>query len=99
MINSKMKFYPYYVFSDDTDAYGQKVLKPIQEGLVKINIQLVSQNVADNIKYTQASYVGLTSDRDINDKWVIQYDDESMLKVLYVNPHGKLKQVFLGDYQ
>lgn len=98
MINSKMKFYPYYVISEETDAYGQKVLKPTQEGLVKINIQILSQSIADNIKYSQASYIGLTSDRDINDKWVIEYDDGAKLKVLYVNPNGKLRQVFLGDY-
>ena len=99
MINSKMKSYPYYLINDETDAYGQKTRNPQQIGLVKINIQIISQTIVDNIKYKQASYIGLTSDRDINDKYVIQYDNDSMLKVLYVNPQGKLKQVFLGDYQ
>ena len=99
MINSKMKFYPYYVINDETNEYGQKTLNPLQIGLVKLNIQIQSQALTDNIKYKQASYIGLTSDRDINDKYVIQYDDDSLLKVLYVNPLGKLKQVFLGDYQ
>lgn len=93
-----MRDYTYYKLNDETDAYGQLLLNPNSVGTVKINIQVVTQALADNIKYKQASYVGLTSDNNINDSCVIQYNENEKLKVLYINPKGKLKQVFLGDY-
>lgn len=99
MINSKMRMYSYYKLNDEPDEYGQLTLNTNPQGTIKMNINIVSQSVVDNIKYNQASYIGLTSDRNINDKYVIQYNEDEKLKVLYVNPKGKLLQVFLGDYQ
>lgn len=98
MINSKMHNYTYYLLGNDTDAYGQIPLNPNPQGTVKMNINIVSQSIADNVKYSQASYIGLTSDKNISDSYVIQYSEQEKLKVLYVNPKGRLKQVFLGDY-
>ena len=104
MINSKMRFYPYYLINSETDAYGQQqVIKdadgnPIQQGTVKLNINIVSQSTVDNIKYNQATYIGLTSDQNINESYIIQYNAEEKLKVLYVNPLGRLRVVYLGEY-
>ena len=68
---------------------------PVVQGKVKMAINISSQGVLDNIKYKDAQYVGLTHE-NVNDKLVIDYEG-SMLKVLYINPKGRYKQVFLSE--
>ena len=56
-------------------------------------INLTSQSVQDNINYKDANYMGLTHAK-VDDTYIIQYGEER-LKVLYVNPFGRLNQVFM----
>ena len=95
MINNDMRLYDYFTFGLDND-YGAPTLSKERQGVVKMAINMTSQSIQDNIKYKDAAYVGLTLDKEINDSYVIQYGDEK-LKVLYVNPKGKYKQVFLKN--
>ena len=94
-----MREYTYFLY-DSNNAYGQQVLikddngEPVPQGTVKMAINLTSQSIQDNINYTSANYLGLTHSA-VTDQYVIQYGDE-LLKVLYVNPNGRYKQVFLG---
>lgn len=90
-----MKTYNYYTFGA-LDAYGQATLSEEPIGTVKIAINTLSQNVADNINYKDSSYIGLTFNNSIDDSWAIAYG-ETKLKVLYVNPKGRYKQVFLKE--
>lgn len=94
MFNSNMRTYDYFTFGD-LDSYGQPKLSEKAVGSVKMAIYTTSQSVQDNILYTNASYMGLTHDKNISDKWVIQYGN-TKLKVLYVNPSGRLYQVFMA---
>lgn len=91
MINTDMRMYDYSIYGD-LDEYGQPKLSDNQ-GKIKMNINIASQRVQENINYTNCSYVGLTHSY-IDDKYVIKYGDEQ-LKVIYVNPLGRYKQVFL----
>ena len=91
MINATMRNYDYYTYGG-LDEYGQPHLSN-KKGSIKMSINLTSQTVQDNILYKDATYVGLTH-ANVTDAFVIQYGDER-LKVLYVNPMGRLKQVFL----
>lgn len=64
-------------------------------------VYILNQNTNESILYTDASYVGLTTTEGITDKYVIDYVDKDTnehikLKVLYVNPMGRLKQVFMA---
>lgn len=93
MINSNMRVYDYFTYGE-ADAYGQPQLSPFPEGQIKMSINITSQSVQDNINYKDSQYIGLTHS-SIDDSYVIQYGDER-LKVLYVNPHGRLKQVFMA---
>ena len=93
MINADMRIYDFYLYGDQ-DEYGQPKLSEEVVGTVKMAINTTSQRVQDNILYTGAEYLGLTH-ADVNDKYVIQYGDEK-LKVLYVNPKGRFKQVFMA---
>lgn len=94
MINADMKTYNYFAFGLD-NGYGQPQLTTEPIGTVKMAINITSQSIQDNINYKQASYIGLTHAL-LDDTAVIEYGDKK-LKVLYVNPKGRLKQVFLAE--
>lgn len=93
MINSNMRIYDYYTYGEQ-DAYGQPKLSEEVQGTVKMAINISSKSIQDNILYKDCSYVGLTMNSTVNDTFVIQYGEEK-LKVLYVYPNGRYKQVFL----
>ena len=103
MINSDMKLYTYYLL-DGNNSYGQPTLiqdennNPIPQGEILININTASQSITENIRYTDVAYLGLTLNKDVNDKYVIKHEDE-LLKVKYVNTKGRYTQVFLGIYE
>lgn len=94
MINADMRFYDYYLYSG-LDAYGQDKLTEAAQGSIKMSINITSQSIQDNINYTGASYMGLTM-AALDNSYVIQYRDKK-LKVLYVNPKGRYKQVFMSE--
>ena len=102
MISSNMRTYDYYLLGDD-NGYGQITLirddnaNPIKQGEVKLSITTLTKTVTDDIRYTDASYLGLTHDKNIDDTYVIQYGQE-LLKVQYVNKDGRYTQVFMSIY-
>jgi hypothetical protein len=93
MINADMHLYNYYTFGVD-DGYGMPQLSTTPEGQIKMAINISSQSVQDSVLYKDCSYVGLTKDAKVDDTYVIDYGNEQ-LKVLYINPKGRYKQVFL----
>lgn len=94
MIASDMRLYDYSLF-EGKDAYGQEQLSEVM-GQVKMAINITSQSVQENINYSGASYMGLTHSL-LDDSFVIHYEGKK-LKVLYVNPKGRLVQVFMSEY-
>ena len=93
MINADMRSYDYFLYGEE-DKYGQPQLSDTVQGSIRISIYSTSTNIQDNINYKNAEFIGLTKDSNICDKYVIQYGTDK-LKVLYVIPKGRLKQVFL----
>ena len=91
MINADMRKYDYFTYGD-LDSYGQPKLSE-KQGQIKMNINITSQSIQDNINYSNCSYIGLTQE-SVNDNYVIQYNDER-LKVGDGNPKGRYKQVFM----
>lgn len=94
MINGNMRSYDYFTFGDKNE-YGSPQLSEDIKGSIKMSISTTSQSVQDNIKYKGATYIGLTTG-SIDDTFVIQYGNER-LKVLYVTPVGRFKQVFMSE--
>ena len=95
MINAIFRQYNYFTIGEK-NAYGQEILPAkdaIPAGKVMMAINLTSQSVQDNINYKDANYMGLTYAK-VDDTYIIQYGEER-LKVLYVNPFGRLNQVFM----
>lgn len=97
MINTDMRLYDYFTLGKP-DAYGQPQLPTLDSiplGQIKMSINISTQAITDNIKYKDCSYLGLTKDT-VNDTYIINYENK-LLKVLYVNPKGRFKQVFLAE--
>ena len=95
MINADMRLYDYFTLGNK-DEYGQPTLSSTPVGQIKMSINITSQNVQDNINYVNAQYIGLTN-ANVDDTYIIQYGNRR-LKVLYVNPKGRMKQVFMNTY-
>lgn len=94
MINADMRTYNYFTFGE-LDSYGQPQLSKEVKGTVKMAIYTTSNSIQDNIRYKDSTYIGLTSAL-LDDSYVIQYGEER-LKVLYVAPKGRFKQVFMKN--
>lgn len=94
MIMTEMRLYDFLTFGEE-DGYGQPQLDEEPRGQVKMAIYTTSQSVQDNVLYENATYIGLTHDAEIDDKYVI-LDGNERLKVLYVQPKGRFKQVFMA---
>ena len=94
MIGANMRHYDYYTYAT-CDEYGQPILSPDVKGQVKMAIYITSQSIQENILFENATYIGLTTDAGVNSTYVIQNGQER-LKVLYVNPQGRYKQVFMA---
>ena len=94
MINVDMRKYNYFTIGGN-NAYGQP--QPTEEpvGKVKMAIYTTSTTIQDNALYKDCQYIGLTTNSEIDDKYIIQYGEER-LKVLYVNSRGRFKQVFMS---
>lgn len=96
MINSNMREHNYYLYGEK-NAYGQQTLSKQPVGTVKMSITNTTTSTQDNILYKDATYIGLTMDKDVSDTYVIEYGDER-LKVLYIVPQGRYRQVFMKHY-
>ena len=97
MINSDMRLYNYFTLGE-RDEYGQEIVpnkNTTPSGSLKISINTTSQAIQDNIRYKDCTYIGLTH-AQVDDTYVIDYNGE-LLKVLYINPKGRLKQVFMKN--
>lgn len=94
MISADMREYNFYRYLG-YDEYKQQVLSETPLGSVKIAINITNQSIQDNINYKNANYMGLTHSL-LDDSYVIEYEGK-MLKVLYINPKGRYKQVFLAE--
>ena len=93
MITTDMRPYCFYTIGE-ANEYGQPAVSEDVKGTIRMTINISSQSIQDNINYKDCSYIGLTTDKSVNDKMVIQYFKEK-LKVQYVNPKGRFIQVFM----
>lgn len=94
MINANMKLYNYSTIGE-LDEYGQPQLSSTI-GVVKMAINITNQSINGNVNYKDATYLGITQDKNIDDTYVITFGEEK-LKVLYVNKMGRYTQVFMAE--
>ena len=94
MINSEMRYYNFYLMNA-ADEYGQEQYTDEIMGSVKMAIYESSLAVINDVRYKDATYIGLTP-AALDDTYIIQYGEQK-LKVLYAYSKGRLKQVFLKE--
>lgn len=95
MINADMRLYNYFTLGEP-NSYGSTTLPgkdAVPEGQIKMAINISSQSTQDNVNYKDCNYIGLTY-AEVKDTYIIEYGEER-LKVQYVNPKGRLKQVYM----
>lgn len=95
MIQNNMKLYNYYTLGE-LDDYGTNQASEEVKGQVKLSIFLQTKQLSDNSIYKETQFTALTNDKDINEKYLIEYN-EKLLKVLYINDLGRYRQVYLGS--
>jgi hypothetical protein len=93
MINADMR--PYTFFTVGT-ASGIPTVSEEPAGTLRMSIYNVSNAIADNIRYKDATYIGLTMDAEVDDTYIID-NYGAKLKVLYVMPKGRYKQVWMAE--
>lgn len=94
MIASRMRVYDCFALGETEDAYGERVPTEDPIGQVKMSITFLTHTISDAAVYADCEYLGLTH-ADVKDTYYIQYG-EDRLKVKYVVPQGRYKQVFLA---
>lgn len=97
MISAKAKFYNYHTLGE-VDAYGMPQIPKVTDtpkGQIKMSIFHSTLANQDNIKYKDCTYIGLTL-AEVKDTFVIDFNGV-LLKVLYINPDARVKQVFLKE--
>lgn len=78
------------------DEYGQATLDTENSSKIHLTFGLYNHHEVEDIRYQDVEYTGLTYD-DLTDNDVIQIEDRKY-KVKFVNPFGRIKQVFLLTY-
>lgn len=88
-VQSNMKLYPIYKLSEN--EYGEHTEETyFKDSLVSIYLQ--SQEKNNIITLSDSVYIGLTTDKEIDESCVIHYGDKK-LKVALKNPFGRLIQL------
>ena len=102
MISRERRDYEYFRYSEEDNAYGQKTLikddenNPVVFGTVSMSIFDTANAFTGDVRFKDSKYLGLTNDKFIDTSFVINYKGEH-LRVQYIVPRGRYKQVFLNS--
>ena len=94
MINRDSKTVYVISFSSGKDKYGKPNLVEDSRREIEMMMTIYKQNNVEDIRFIDATHIGLTADQDITDKNNILFDGIEY-KVLFVIPSRRLTQVFL----
>lgn len=77
----------------EMDEYGQEVIDTENSTTVNLTFGLFNHHETEDMRYQDVEYCGLTYD-NITDNNILFLDDKRY-KVKFVNPYGRIKEVFL----
>lgn len=75
------------------DEYGQNLAEVQAQTTIQLTFGLYSHRDASDIRYQDITHTGLTKSK-VNDKQILIIDGKQY-KIKFVNPYGRLSQVFL----
>lgn len=78
------------------DEYGQATLDTENPSTIHLTFGLYNHKEVEDVRYQDVEYTGLTFD-NLTDNDVIQLGEDKY-KVKFVNPFGRINQVFLITY-
>ena len=93
MINREMRQATVVTYGG-IDEYGQMMTTPTASRTISMTFGMYQHTPTQDIRFQDVKYVGLTSDREISDKDTVIIDGKEY-KVSYVNPFGRMTQVFM----
>ena len=76
------------------DDYGYQLAEELSTRKIEGSVSLYQHTQTSDIRYIDCEYVVLTKDKDISVNDSIEINGKEM-KVMFVNPYGRLKQVFI----
>ena len=77
----------------EVDEYGQEEIDTENAETVHLTFGLYNHHETEDVRYQDVEYCGLTYD-NITDQNILLLD-EKQYKVKFVNPYGRMKEVFL----
>lgn len=95
VINRNMRQAQMYKLGE-LDEYGQEELDTENSTTVNLTFSLFNHRDTEDVRYQDVEYCGLTYD-NITDNNVLLLDNKKY-KVKFVNPYGRIKEVFLITY-
>ena len=99
MINREKQSVSVITFTPGTDAYGQKNKKGIAERrTVEMYIKIYNQAPVDDIRYTDVTDIGLTTDKLITDENEIEDENGIKYNILYVIPSSRYYQILMNQF-
>lgn len=81
-------------YTNNRDVYGQPHIEEASRREVDMNIWIAYWNNVEDVRYVDATHIGLTFDRNITDGNTI-ISSTGTYEVLFTIPSRRLTQVFL----
>ena len=93
MINREMRQATVKTYSG-VDEYGQMMTTATGSRTIDVTFGIYNHNQASDVRYQEVTHTALTADKEITDKDTLEIDGVEY-KVFFVNPFGRMTQVFL----
>lgn len=94
MVNRELRKVTLVSFEEGPDEYGQQMTKEVGEREIEMTFGLYSHTQSEGPQYQEVNYTGLTKEKELRDDQVVRVDGKDY-KILFVNPYGRLTQVFM----
>ena len=94
IFNRELKPVSVVSFATGTDAYGQKRKQGSTTRTVEMVVKIYAQSNVSDVRYCDATNIGLTYDTSITDENQIVIDGATY-NVLYVIPSGRMYQILM----
>ena len=78
------------------DEYGQMLTTPTASREISMTFGMYQHQETSDVRFQNVTYTGLTKDQELTDKDHVVIDGKEY-KVTFVNPHGRMRQVFLSE--
>lgn len=94
MISRELKPAMVLTYDDTLDEYGQPNKSEPKKRPCEITLRIYKHTQVEDIRFNDVTHTALTYDKQITDSNKILYNGDTY-SVIFVNPEGRLSQLFL----